>query len=73
MIIRNWTFLEVTITNNKNYYYDFTVRLKLAIANVYVKPHYNIKVKWFLLRALDICSEKCWKSIGKISIGKIVL
>ena len=57
-------FLGVTIRNNLNQSYDFSVYRKPAITNVQIKPHSNIcpniamgVFKGFLSRALHICSE----------------
>ena len=64
-------FLDVTIKNNSNQSYDFTVYRKQAIAIVQIKPHSNIcpniamevfkRAKGFIynVRALHICSENC--------------
>ena len=35
-------FLDIRVTNNENYSYDFTVYIKLAITNIQVKLHYNL-------------------------------
>ena len=60
-------FLDVTIKNNLNQSYDFTVYHKPIITNVQIKPHSNIcpniamrVFKGFLSRALHICSENYW-------------
>ena len=59
-------FLDVTIKNNSNQSYDFTVYPKQAIAIVQIKPHSNIcpniamgvfKGALYNVRALQICSE----------------
>ena len=57
-------FLDVTIKNNLNQSYDFTVYSKPTITNVQIKPHSNIcpnivmgVFKRFLSYALHICSE----------------
>ena len=57
-------FLDVTIKNNLNQSYDFTVYSKPTITNVQIKPHSNIcpnivmgVFKGFLSCALHICSE----------------
>ena len=56
--------MDVTIRNNLNHSYDFSVYCKPAITNVQIKPHSNIcpniamgVFKGFLSRALHICSE----------------
>ena len=63
--------MDVTISNNSNQSYDFTVYRKQAIAIVQIKPHSNIcpniamevfkRAKGFIynVRALHICSENC--------------
>ena len=57
-------FLDVTIKNNLNQFYDFPVYRKPLITNVQIKLHSNIPpniamgvFKEFLLRAPYICSE----------------
>ena len=57
-------FLDVTIKNNSNQSYNFTVYCKPAITKVEIKPHNNIcpniamgVFKRFLSRVLHICPE----------------
>ena len=56
--------MDVIIKNNLNQSYDLVVYPKPPITNVQIKPHSNICTnivmgvfKWFLSRALYICSE----------------
>ena len=58
-------FLDATVRNNSNHFYDFAVYCKPAITNVQIKPHSNIcpniamgVLKGLLSQILHICSEK---------------
>ncbi|XP_065645218.1 uncharacterized protein LOC136075711 [Hydra vulgaris] len=58
-------FLDITVTNTNNSYYNFKIHRKSAITNIQIKPTSNVNpkivmgvFKGFLSRAVKICSKK---------------
>ena len=58
-------FLDITLTNTNNSYYDFKIHRKSAITNIHLKPTSNVKpkivigvFKGFVSRAIKICPTK---------------
>ncbi|XP_065667720.1 uncharacterized protein LOC136088011 [Hydra vulgaris] len=58
-------FLDITVTNTNNSYYNFKIHRKSAITNIQIKPTSNVNpkivmgvFKGFVSRAVKICSKK---------------